>query len=144
MLFSDPFRDLDALTTELFGGFPRRTLSRSLPLDAWRDEQALHLEFELPGVSQEQITLEVDRGTLTLTVDKPIREIAGQRLMTERGYGRVTRSLTLGDGLNYDEVQAHLEHGVLTLTIPLAEQVKPKRIAIGGAEAKELSSADSA
>lgn len=142
MLFSDPFRDLEALASDLFG--PRTQLSsRTLPMDAWKDEEALHLSFELAGVPRDAISLEVDRGTLTLTVDKPVPEVAGKRLMSERSFGRVTRSLTLGDGLDYDAVQADLSDGVLKLTIPLAEQVKPKRIAIrGGSEARELASAE--
>jgi len=142
MLFTDPFRDLDTLASELFGSTARRTPARALPMDAWRDDSALHLDFEVPGVTQDSISLEVDRGTLTVTVDKPVREVAGERLMGERGYGRITRSLTLGDGLNLDEVHATLDSGVLSLTIPLAEQVKPRKIAIEAPSGqKELSSA---
>lgn len=141
MLFSDPFRDIDSLAAEVFGSLPRRIATPAVPMDAWRDEEALHLEFEVPGVSEEQLSLEVERGTLTLTIDRPLQEVAGQRLRSERSYGRSSRSLTIGDGLDTDRVEARLDRGVLSLTIPIAERVKPKRIAIASGEvARELTS----
>lgn len=136
MLFPDPFREFDMLTDSLFQA--RQAPARPLPLDAWKDDSALHLEFELPGVTSDHIDLQVDRNVLTLTVDKPVREITGKRVVGERAYGRMSRSLTLGEELNLDEIHASLEAGVLHLTIPVSERSKPRRIAIGTSDTPEL------
>lgn len=138
MLFSDPLRDFDSLANELFGS--ARRASSTVPMDAWRDEDALHLTFDVPGVKQDQIGLEVDRGILTISVDRPVQEVAGQRLINERPVGRVARRITLGESLDIERIEARAENGILSLTIPMAERMKPRRIEIATEDAKELSS----
>lgn len=138
MLFSDPFREFDALTEALLGR--ARGSIKSIPMDVRRDDSAVHFQFEIPGVKEENISLEVDRNMLTLTVDRPYEEAAGERLISERPFGVFRRQISLSDGLNVEEASASFENGVLSLTIPVAEKAKPRKIAIGKSEAKELSS----
>lgn len=141
MLFSDPFRELDSLLAGSL--FPAsRSTSATLPMDAWRDEEALTMTFEVPGVTEDAIGIEVDRSSLTVTVDKPVGEVTGDRLRSERLYGRMSRQISLGETLDTDAIEASLSSGVLTLRVPIAERAKPRRISIGGASAKELESSD--
>lgn len=143
MLFSDPFREFDALTENLFAG--RRATLRSIPMDAYKTADTLVLAFEVPGVREDQLSLEIDRNTLTLTVDRPVEEVEGERLITERAYGMYRRQLSLGETLDTDNVEAKLDSGVLTLTIPVAERAKPRQIAISAADSThQLESKDKA
>ncbi|GAA2537142.1 MULTISPECIES: Hsp20/alpha crystallin family protein [Streptomyces] len=112
-----------------------------IPVDAWRDDQALYLQFDLPGVDPADIDLTVERGTLTLTAERPSPIPAGAApVLTERPTGRFTRRLALSDALDSSTVDARYDNGVLTLRIPLADHAKPRKIAITGGAHKQLTS----
>ncbi|MEV5432023.1 Hsp20/alpha crystallin family protein [Streptomyces sp. NPDC052701] len=110
-----------------------------IPADAWRDDQALYLQFDLPGMDPAGIDLTVERGTLTLTAQRPSPVPEGaQPVLAERPTGRFTRRLTLSDALDTDALDARYDNGVLTLRVPLAAHAKPRKIAITGGERKQL------
>lgn len=132
MFLSDPFREIDSLAQELFRSVPR---TRNLPMTAWKTDQSYVIEFEVPGVKREQIDLQVDGRTLTLTVDKPYREGQGEEHANERAWGLARRSIELGAQLDLAEVEAHLEDGVLRLAIPLRVEAAPRSIPIHEAPA---------
>ncbi|CAL9627547.1 18 kDa heat shock protein [Streptomyces sp. enrichment culture] len=132
--------DLDRLTHQ-----PARAAAGAadavIPVDAWRDDQALYLQFDLPGVDPKDIDLTVERGTLTLTAERPSPIPAGaDPILTERPTGRFARRLALSDALDSGTVDARYDNGVLTLRIPLADHAKPRRIAITGGTHKQLTS----
>ena len=137
-MFSDPFRELDQLARDLLGSASRA--GRTIPLEVWRDEAHLYLAFDVPGVKQEALNVEVDCNILTLTADRPYEERGEEPLMSERAYGVFKRSIRLGDNLKLDAVEAKLDNGVLYLTIPVVEPAKPRRIAIGAREEPALES----
>lgn len=110
-----------------------------IPVDAWRDDEALYLQFDLPGVDPADIDLTVERDTLTLVAERPSPFPEGaQPVLTERLTGRFTRRLNLSDALDTDALEARYDHGVLTLRIPLAPHAKPRKIAITGGTRKQL------
>jgi HSP20 family protein len=106
--------------------------SRPLPLDATTSKDALRIEASLPGVKPEDVTITVENGVLTITgrTAEEQRTEGDSYLVQELRRGQVSRSLTLPDGLEPDKATATFEHGMLTLVIPKAEEVKPRQIRI--------------
>ncbi len=77
------------------------------------------------------IDLEYERQMLTVTAERSWRPVEGDQLLaSERVHGKYMRQLLLGDGLDVDRMHASYEHGVLTVTIPVAEKVKPRKVEI--------------
>ncbi len=128
LMRTDPFRELDRLSQQLLGTAARPTL---MPMDAWREGDTFHVEFDLPGVESDSIDLDVERNVLTVRADRPFREGANELLAAERPRGVFSRQLILGDNLDLDHISAAYGDGVLRLTIPVAERAKPRKISIG-------------
>lgn len=141
LMRTDPFREFDRLTQQLFGQQPG-TWSRPspMPMDAYRSGDEFVVHFDLPGVSQEAIELDVERNVLTVKAER--RPVATgddvQMQVAERPLGAFSRQLFLGDTLDTDHISAHYEAGVLTLRIPVAERAKPRRIAIATSEDRKV------
>ena len=127
LMRTDPFRELDRLTQQVFGTAARPAV---MPMDAWRDGETFLIEFDLPGVDPGSIDLDVERNVLTVRADRPMREFNGEQLAAERPRGVFSRQLILGDNLDLDKITAGYRDGVLTLTIPVAERAKPRKISI--------------
>lgn len=134
LMRSDPFRELDRLTQQVFG--PSGTLARPavMPMDAWRDGDTFLVEFDLPGVEPDSIDLDVERNVVTVKAERPAREADVEMLAAERARGVFSRQLILGDNLDTENIDANYAGGVLRLRIPVAEQAKPRKIAIGTSE----------
>jgi HSP20 family protein len=130
MRTTDPFRELDRLTQQVFGG--NGTLARPavMPMDAWRDGDIFHVEFDLPGVDPGSIDLDVERNVVTVKAERPTRASDAELIAAERPRGVFSRQLILGDNLDTEHIEASYDAGVLTLQIPVAEQAKPRKISI--------------
>lgn len=128
LMRTDPFRDLDRLSQQMFG--TNGTLARPsmMPMDAWRDEETFVVEFDLPGVDAESIDLDVERNVVTVRAERPPRGADTEMIAAERPRGVFSRQLILGDTLDTEHIAAHYGDGVLTLRIPVAEQAKPRKI----------------
>jgi len=124
---TDPFRDLDRLTQQVFGTSIRPTM---MPMDAWREGDTFVVEFDLPGVDPASVDLDVERNVLTVRAERPPREFEGEQLAAERPRGVFSRQLILGDNLDTEQVSAGYDNGVLRLQIPVAEKAKPRKITI--------------
>lgn len=129
----DPFRDLDRLTEQMLGvpaGTPRAP--RFMPMDLYRSGDHYVLHADLPGVDPGSVDVHVDNGTLTIRAERSSRtEETVEWLASERFTGSYMRQLSLGDGIDTEHIAATYENGVLTVTIPVAEKAKPRRIEIG-------------
>jgi len=126
----DPFREMDRLTNQMFGGSTVRG-PRWMPMDLYRVEDHFVVAVDLPGVDPGSIDLNVDGNTLTIRAERSVRTDDGvQWLAQERPSGSFLRQLNLGDGLDVDRIQASYDAGVLTVTIPVAEKARPRRIAV--------------
>jgi HSP20 family protein len=129
---TDPFRDFDRLTSQLLGtGLGTTNRPAVMPMDAWREGDVFHLEFDLPGVATESIDLDVERNVLTVRAERVAQNGDWEMLASERPRGIFSRQLVLGDNLDLDQIQAHYDAGVLRLTIPVAERAKPRKIEVG-------------
>ena len=127
LLRFDPFRELDRVVEQA-----RTQISRpSFPMDAYRHGDTFVLHFDLPGVDPASIDLEHERNVLTITAERSWRPVEGDDVVAnERVHGAFRRQLLLGDGLDGAAMHASYEHGVLTVTIPVAEKAKPRKIAV--------------
>jgi HSP20 family protein len=137
LMRTDPFRELDRLTQEIFG--PNGTLARpaAMLMDAWRDGDTFHVEFDLPGVSQDSIDIDVERNVVTVKAERPARASDAELLAAERPRGVFSRQLVLGDNLDTERIEASYDAGVLALRIPVAEQAKPRKIEISGTNERQ-------
>ena len=144
LMRTDPFRELDRLTQQVFGTTPG-TWSRPsvMPMDAYRVGDEFVVAFDLPGVSPDAIELDVERNVLTVKAERrPTAD--GEHVemqVAERPLGVFSRQLFLGDTLDTENINAGYEAGVLTLRIPIAERAKPRKVSIsaGGSGRKEIS-----
>jgi HSP20 family protein len=134
LIRTDPFRDFDRLAQQFFGGRSPGTWSHPTPMamDAYRDGDQYVVAFDLPGISPDAIDLDVERNVLTVKAERRPVELAegAEMQVSERPLGVFSRQLFLGDNLDPDRIEAGYEAGVLTLKIPIAEQAKPRKIAI--------------
>ena len=103
-----------------------------LPLDVTTTADELVVEASLPGIKPEDVEITVENGTRTITgkTADERRAEEGSYLVQEIRRGSFSRSVTLPNGLEPDKASATFEHGILTLRIPKAEQVKPRQIRI--------------
>lgn len=128
----DPFRDLDRLAADWFDGV--RT-SRWAPMDAYRSGDTYVVHFDLPGIDEQSLDVTAENNTLTIRASRHANAAEdAQYVVNERPMGSFSRQMVLGDGLDLDRVEAEYRDGVLTVTIPVADEAKPRRITISRAD----------
>lgn len=127
----DPYREFDRLTEQLASTASRAP--RAFPMDAYRRGEQFIVQFDLPGVEPAAIDLTVEQNVLTVRAERRFEPRQDDEVVVaERPHGTYTRQIFLGDTLDSENMQANCEHGVLTLTIPVAETAKPRRVQVGG------------
>jgi HSP20 family protein len=127
LMRTDPFRELDRLTQQVFGTNARPAV---MPMDAWQEGDQFVVEFDLPGVDTDSIDLDVERNVLTVKAERPMRRSNEEMVAAERPRGVFSRQLFLGDNLDTERIEASYSAGVLSLRIPVAERAKPRKITI--------------
>jgi HSP20 family protein len=136
LMRTDPFRELDRLTQQVFGN---QTRPAAMPMDAWREGDEFIVELDLPGVDPSTIDLDVERNVLTVAAERKSRIDDGKEVVAaERPSGSFSRQLILGDTLDTDNVTANYEAGVLALRIPVREQAKPRKIEINSGDTRQM------
>ena len=132
MLRFDPFRDLDRFTEQLLGNQAGSTRApRFMPMDLFRVGDHYVLTADLPGVDPGSVDVSVDNGTLTIKAERTEHtDQSVQWITSERFTGTFMRQLSLGDGIATEHISADYRHGVLSVTIPVMERAKPRRISI--------------
>lgn len=134
LMRTDPFRDFDRLTQQVFGTVARPAV---MPLDAWRDGDKFVVEFDLPGVTADSIDLDVEQNVLTVHAERPTLDVDREMISAERPRGMFSRQLFLGETLDTDGIEASYDDGVLHLSIPIAEKAKPRKIEIASQSEKK-------
>jgi HSP20 family protein len=133
LMRTDPFRELDRLTQQVFGQQGTWSRPAVMPMEAYRQGEQFVVHFDLPGIDPESIDLNVER--------RPTANSEGiETVVAERPYGVFTRQLFLGEALDTDRIEAHYDAGVLTLHVPVAERAKPRKIEVSAGSAKQLTS----
>ena len=123
----DPFFDFEMA--------PRRSpRARFLDADVYRVGDRFYLEIDAPGVALEDIDIEVEKKNLRISVER--RQLVDDDradVVRGRAYGSFTRRFFLSEGLDPDAIEASFENGVLTLSVPVSETAKARKIAIEAA-----------
>jgi len=140
----DPFREavslrdaMNSLFQESFvrpGSMPAQDGAMALPLDISETEDDYVVRASLPGIKPEDVQITVHGDTLTIRAEsKAEEEKKGQTWhIRERRVGSFQRTVALASPVNSEKAHAQFDHGVLSLTLPKAEQAKPRQIKIGG------------
>jgi HSP20 family protein len=127
----DPFREVDRMAEQL-DQVVRRGNS-VMPMDAIRHDDRVFVSFDLPGVDPDSIDLTVERDMLTVTATRRFEKSEGDEVLaSERPQGTFTRRVLLGESLDISQLEATYDYGVLSITIPVAEQAQPRKITVGG------------
>lgn len=124
----DPFREMDRLFGEV-----TRASQPGLAMDLLRDGDHFVAQFDLPGVDPSSIDIDIDDRTLTVRAERKGASTESEEvrwLVRERASGTVARQLSLGRGIDTSNISADYTDGVLTLMIPVAEESKPRKIAV--------------
>ena len=136
----DPFRELDRLSEQMGASQARR----SFPMDALRRGDQFFVHFDLPGVEPDSIELTVERNVVTVRAERNFDLQEGDEvIVAERPQGTYSRQIFLGETLDAENIEASYEAGVLTLTIPVAEAAKPRRVQVGGSTTPQTIEAES-
>ncbi len=136
----EPFSEFDRITEQLKS--ERRAWQ--IPVDAYRRGDEFKVLLDLPGADPGSIELTVDNDVLTVRGTRTwLRFDDDQIAITERPKGDFSRQLLLGESLDRDKITASFEDGVLTVTIPVIAQAKPRKVEIAhaGMEAKTIAPA---
>ncbi|KOU98388.1 heat-shock protein Hsp20 [Streptomyces sp. XY511] len=125
---------MDRIFQQLSGTTGTWSKPAVMPMDAYREGDAYVIAFDLPGVSTEAIDIDVERNMLTVKAERrpAAKDDTVQMELSERPLGVFSRQIMLADTLDTEHIEADYDAGVLTLRIPIAEQAKPRKIAIGG------------
>ncbi|MBD5781232.1 Hsp20/alpha crystallin family protein [Pelagicoccus sp. NFK12] len=127
---SDPFFEMDRLFNRAFGSsdlWPsafKSAAHRDFPLDVHGDDDHYFVTAELPGVSKDAIDLKVENSVLSISVNVEDKSGNGESKRT------MTRSITVGDDIDIEGVSAKLENGMLQVSLPKAEERRPRKIEI--------------
>lgn len=130
----DPFREMD----RWFSDAARTPANVAMPMDLYRVGDAFVTKIDLPGVDPASIDIDIDDRTLTIRAERRPEPTDGEQkwLVRERPTGTFARQLTLGYGVALDKISAEYRDGVLSLSIPVAEEAKPRKVSVqhaGGA-----------
>ena len=129
---SSVFRALDQLGRS--GTTTARPLA-GMPMDAYRVGDNFVAHFDLPGVDPGSIDLQVEGTTLTVSAERSVPQLENAEwAVAERPYGAYTRQLVLGRSLDTDRLEASYHDGVLTVSIPVAEKARSRRIQVTRAD----------
>ncbi len=134
----DPFNSLDAVASRLLDqATGMGQAMRAMPMDLFRAGDHYVLLCDLPGVDPGSVDVGIDGRVLTIRAERSRRGDDVEWLTQERPIGTFVRQLTLGSGLDVDRIEASYDDGVLSLTLPVADEAKPRRIQVakaGGAQ----------
>lgn len=128
MATHDPFRDLDRLASSLFD---TRRGPRRMPMDLYRDGDHYVLSADLPGIDPGSVDIDVDGQLLTIRAERTLHSGDDVKWITrEREAASFLRQLNLGQGIDTESIAATYDNGVLTVTIPVSEKAKPRKVQV--------------
>ena len=137
----DPFQELDRMAQALRG----EGSLRGMPMDLYRQGDNYILAADLPGIDPGSIDVDVDGQLLTIRAQRTLRGVEGVKWLTrERESGSFLRQLNLGQGIDTEKISAQYTNGVLSVTIPVSERAKPRKIEVQAPSESAVITQDSA
>ena len=146
----EPFREIATLQNEmsrlmntftgLGGGNGSASRTWVPAVDVWETEGELVYAFDLPGIPEDKISIEIEEGALTVSAERERTEELSEDTLYrfERRFGSYSRTIALPQGIDEDKISADYRDGVLEVRVAKPEQSKPRRIQIGGGEQKTI------
>jgi len=126
----DPFAEIDALQRQFFGDSPAPTTSVPTT-DVYTDENTLVVEAHLPNFTEDDINIEVENNSLVLQASRHEKEEdKGRRYVMRESSSSLYRRVQLPERANAEKIEAHLEDGILKVTVPLTPLPEPKKIKV--------------
>lgn len=113
--------------------FFREAVGTYLPLDVYMTNDAVVIRASVPGAKPDNVEITIEGDTVTIRGEIKAPQEEGTFLLQEQRYGPFSRSIELALPVQADKAEAKFENGVLTLTIPKAEEIKPKVIKVKSA-----------
>lgn len=151
----DPYRELTSFADRFnrtFGAPSSRERDEEMSLGAWmppvdisEDEDKIRLTTELPGVREDQVSIQMEGGVLTIRGERKFEDEKQGRNFhrVERSYGQFVRSFTLPNNVDREKIRASFSDGILDIEIPKSEEARPRQIKISsGSPRKEKQSID--
>jgi HSP20 family protein len=125
-------RDLLDSAFQLASAAPNLTSGWAPPLDVFEDDSKVTVQVEMAGMKKEDFDISLQDDALTISGERKSEseKREGESFRSERFFGSFSRSITLPSLVKVDEVKATYEDGVLTITLPKAEEAKPKKIQV--------------
>jgi HSP20 family protein len=121
----DPFQEFDRLSRQMLGSGRG---PRSMPMEAYRRSDQFFIHLDLPGANPDDLQLTVERNVVAVRAERrSLWQEGDEVLVDETPQGTFGRQLFLGDNLDAGRLEASFDQGILTLTVPVAEQAKPRR-----------------
>jgi HSP20 family protein len=139
----EPFRELASLQNEmsrwmngLLEGTGRASQSWVPPLDVWETDSEVVYAFDLPGIPEEKISVEVKDDMLSVAAEREkVEEVSDERAYRfERRFGSFARAVGLPQGVSSDRISARYQDGVLEIRVPKPEEPKARKIALSGSD----------
>ena len=135
----DPFSELDRVASTLLQS---RQGPRVMPVDLYRDADRYVLNADLPGVDPGSVDVDVDGQLLTIRAQRTVGSAEGAKWLTqERPAGTYLRQFSIGEGVDTAGISASYENGVLSVTIPVSERAKPRKVTVQTGETLQAVSA---
>jgi HSP20 family protein len=124
----DPFRELDRVAASMLDS---RHSPRLMPIDLYRDGDHYVLNADLPGIDPGSVDVDIDGQLLTIRAERTPRSRDGVKwIASERPSGSFYRQFTLGEGIATEGISANYDNGVLSVTVPVSERAKPRKISV--------------
>ena len=114
----------------LFNHFfrPEEAAMWRAPASIWEADNTFHIEMDAPGVAKEDVEVTFDKGALQVTLERRAPDSQRTNWHNERGYGKISRCVSLPDTVDPETIAASLANGVLHVEIAKRPEAQPKRI----------------
>lgn len=127
--FPAPLGEVDALLNQFFGpGLKSIRRGYFTAASVWEEDDAYHIQLDVPGVAKDDVEITFNKGQLTITVERKTPEEKENRWHEERSYGKAVREISLSAPVDPDSITAELTDGVLHVTVTKKPEAQPKRI----------------
>src|SRR5271167_1247461 len=145
----DPFRELYSLQNRMNRLFEEQYSGREESLtagafvpavDIYEDEHSIQLKLEVPGIDEKDLDIKVENNTLTVTGERKLEKEEKEENFrrVERRYGSFTRSFTLPNTVNTEDINASYDNGVLNIKLAKRAEAKPKQIKVNVSSQKSI------
>ncbi len=129
--FPSQLSDVDALVSQFFGpGLKSIQRAYFAPASVWEEDEAYHVQLDVPGVSKEDVEITFDKGKLSISVERATPEERPNRHHEERTYGKAVREIALSSQVDPESISAELTNGVLHVTVTKTPEAQPRRIEV--------------